>query len=120
MYLRSRTSTCLSTLLLAILLTGCNDGQKKGTTAVASNNEDEEEQNRITLIRNDEEQKVDILIDGELFTSYIYPETVKKPVLYPLKTAQGTTVTRGFPLESRAGERITTLTMSDFGLTMAM
>lgn len=106
MHLRSKTSICLSTFLLAILLSSCNDGQKKGKASVASNNDNEEKKSIISLIRNDEEQKVDVLIDGELFTSYIYPETVKKPVLYPIKTAQGTIVTRGFPLESRAGERV--------------
>jgi len=30
----------------------------------------------------------------------------QKPVLYPLRTAKGTIVTRGFPLEQRPGERI--------------
>jgi hypothetical protein len=44
-------------------------------------------------------------IDGKPFTSYIYPDTLKKPVLYPLLTAAGTPVTRGFPLEPRPRER---------------
>src|SRR5699024_6008858 len=39
------------------------------------------------------------------FTSYLYSDTLKKPVLYPLKAANGTTITRGFPLESRPDER---------------
>src|SRR5262249_16692485 len=30
----------------------------------------------------------------------------KKPVLYPLRTANGTIVTRGYPLEPRPGERV--------------
>src|SRR5438034_6479390 len=37
---------------------------------------------------------------------YIWPATLKKPVLYPLRTAKGTIVTRGFPLEQRPGERV--------------
>jgi hypothetical protein len=49
---------------------------------------------------------VDVLIDGKLFTSYIYPNTIKKPVLYPLKTSKGTKITRGFPLEPTPGERV--------------
>ncbi|HEX9484968.1 MAG TPA: PmoA family protein, partial [Gemmatimonadaceae bacterium] len=34
------------------------------------------------------------------------PTTVKKPVLYPLRTATGIIVTRGFPLDPRPGERV--------------
>jgi hypothetical protein len=61
---------------------------------------------RIQLVQNAEEQKVDVLIDGQLFTSYIYPSTIKKPVLYPLITPKGTKITRKFPLESSVGERV--------------
>src|SRR5712664_2010381 len=42
-------------------------------------------------------RKVDVLIDGQPFTAYIYPTTLKKPVLFPLRTAEGNYVTRGFP-----------------------
>ena len=51
-------------------------------------------------------RRVDITIDGQPFTSYIWPGTLKKPVLYPLRTAKGTVVTRGFPLDPRRGERV--------------
>src|SRR6185295_6306919 len=34
------------------------------------------------------------------------PSTLKKPVLYPLRTAKGTAVTRGFPLDPRPRERV--------------
>ncbi len=51
------------------------------------------------------ENKVDVLFDGELFTSYIYPENIMKPVLWPVKTAQGTVITRSYPLEKVEGER---------------
>jgi Methane oxygenase PmoA len=58
-------------------------------------------------VRPDEAQRrVDITIDGKPFTSYIWPTTLKKPTLYPLRTAKGTIVTRGFPLEPRKGERV--------------
>lgn len=59
----------------------------------------------VQLIRDDAARQVDVLIDGKLFTAYRYPDNLKKPVLYPVNTAQGTPVTRGFPLEPRAGER---------------
>ena len=61
---------------------------------------------RIQIVANDAARRVDVLIDGQPFTSYIYPVTLKKPVLYPLRTARGTIVTRGFPLEPRQGERV--------------
>ena len=50
-------------------------------------------------------KKVDVMIDGKLFTSYIYPESIKKPVLWPVVTAGGNDVTRQFPLKNKAGER---------------
>jgi hypothetical protein len=48
--------------------------------------------------------KIDILIGGKPFTSFLYPDTLEKPVLYPLRSADGTLVTRGFPLAPRAGD----------------
>jgi hypothetical protein len=50
-------------------------------------------------------RRVDITIDGKPFTSYIWPTTLKKPVLYPLVDADGVTVSRGWPLAPRPGER---------------
>lgn len=50
-------------------------------------------------------RRVDVTIDGQPFTSYIWPTSLKKPVLYPLIASDGTTVTRGYPLEPKAGER---------------
>ncbi|PYU85452.1 MAG: hypothetical protein DMG50_01140 [Acidobacteria bacterium] len=61
---------------------------------------------RVTVSANEQARRVDIAIDGQPFTSYIWPATLKKPVLYPLRTAKGTIVTRGFPLEQRPGERV--------------
>jgi hypothetical protein len=60
----------------------------------------------VTVTANEAARRVDVLVDGRPFTSYIYPTTIRKPVLYPLLTASGKPVTRGFPLEPRAGERI--------------
>lgn len=60
---------------------------------------------RIRVIPNEAEHRVDITIDGQPFTSYIWPERLAKPVLYPIRSAKGTIITRGFPLEPRPGER---------------
>lgn len=59
----------------------------------------------LKLVRNDNEKRVDVLVDGKLFTAYIYPDSIMKPVLYPVVTAGGHRVTRGFPLDHVAGER---------------
>src|SRR6266704_3164402 len=61
---------------------------------------------RVTVAVNEQARRVDISIDGQPFTSYVWPTTLKKPVLYPLRTAKGAIVTRGFPLEPRPGERV--------------
>ncbi|HEX9484184.1 MAG TPA: PmoA family protein, partial [Gemmatimonadaceae bacterium] len=54
----------------------------------------------------DADRRVDVTVGGQPFTSYIYPTSLMKPVLYPLRTAAGTVVTRGYPLEPRQGERV--------------
>jgi len=35
------------------------------------------------------EKKVDVRIDGELFTAYIWPDMLKKPVLWPVISPGG-------------------------------
>lgn len=61
---------------------------------------------RFVITENKAEKRVDITVDGKPFTSYIYPESLMKPVLYPIRTAEGTLVTRGWPMDPRPGERI--------------
>jgi hypothetical protein len=48
--------------------------------------------------------KIEVLIGGKPFTTFLYPDTLEKPVLYPLRSADGTLVTRGFPLAPRPGD----------------
>lgn len=61
---------------------------------------------RFQLTEDKQGKRVDVSVDGKPFTSYIYPDEVKKPVLYPIRTAKGTIITRGWPLEPRPGERV--------------
>ena len=61
---------------------------------------------RIQVMPNEAGRRVDVIIDGMPFTSYIWPTTLKKPTLFPLRSAKGTIVTRGYPLEPRKGERV--------------
>ena len=60
----------------------------------------------VQVVPDEAHRRVDITIDGKPFTSYIWPTSLKKPVLYPLITENGITVTRGYPLEPRPGERV--------------
>ncbi|MBB2147795.1 DUF6807 domain-containing protein [Pedobacter gandavensis] len=50
-------------------------------------------------------KQLDVIVDGKFFTSFIYPDSLEKPILYPLQTATGLTLTRGFPLNTRDQER---------------
>src|SRR6266581_8491394 len=61
---------------------------------------------RISVTVHEEARRVDVSIDGQPFTSYIWPDRLAKPVLYPLRTANGTIITRGYPLEPRPDERV--------------
>jgi len=60
----------------------------------------------VRVVPNEAQRRVDITIDGQPFTSYIWPTSLKKPVLYPLIADGGITVTRGYPLDPRPGERV--------------
>jgi Methane oxygenase PmoA len=60
----------------------------------------------VQVVPDEAHQRVDITIDGKPFTSYLWPTTLKKPVLFPLIAADGVDVVRGFPLAPRTGERV--------------
>lgn len=60
----------------------------------------------VTFVDNSSDKKVDVMINGNLFTSYQWPENICKPVLYPIFTAKGTEITRGFPINPKPGERV--------------
>ena len=53
----------------------------------------------------EDKQQIQVLIDGDLFTSYIYPEQIKKPVLWPVISPEGNMLTRSYPLVIKEGER---------------
>jgi len=100
MTIQLKTGFWAGLVLLLTAFSGCSEGTK-------TNTEDEmTDENTVTLARNDAERKVEVLVNGELFTAYIYPESVSKPILYPIKSAGGNLLTRGFPLENRPGERV--------------
>lgn len=89
--------------VLVLVLSGCAEEQS-GAEGAAAGPMDDPENLEVTLVHQEEEQKVDVLIGGEIFTSYLYADTYYKPILYPIQSAAGQTITRGFPIEPRPGE----------------
>ena len=53
----------------------------------------------------DKENKVEVYIEGKLFTAFLYPNNMEKQTLYPIINAHGKYITRGFPFEPRSFER---------------
>jgi len=60
----------------------------------------------VTLVRADDKHKVDVYINGTLFTSYQYPTNIEKPFLFPVYAPNGSVITRGYPIVPRKGERV--------------
>ncbi|TPG67455.1 PmoA family protein [Hymenobacter nivis] len=58
----------------------------------------------VRVVQDAKAQKVDVFVGARLFTSFLYPDSLEKPVLYPLRAANGTVVTRGFPLDPQPGD----------------
>src|SRR5215469_9164364 len=46
----------------------------------------------------------DVTVDGKPFTSFLFFDTLEKPVLYPIYAPDGQLITRGFPLQPRPGD----------------
>ncbi len=63
-------------------------------------------QHQVEVVPNASERQVDILIDGSLFTSYLYHQHLKTPVLWPIISSQGNMLTRSYPMKIKAGERV--------------
>jgi hypothetical protein len=59
----------------------------------------------VSIKESKDKQQLDVYIDDQLFTSYCYWDSQKKPILYPLHTSKGTVVTRSYPVAKIAGER---------------
>jgi hypothetical protein len=45
-----------------------------------------------------EETHINVLIGGKPFTTYYFDPKVAKPYFMPLRSAEGTIITRGFPI----------------------
>ena len=79
---------------LALVLTFCGIGESANKSVVAF---------------ADGDNKIDVLVNGQLFTSLVYGESmqgqvVTKPILFPVITPAGIKVNRSFPFAEVAGE----------------
>ena len=60
---------------------------------------------KVTFKNLPQEKKTEVFINGRLFTAFLYPDNMEKQVLYPLTSASGKLITRGYPIAPRPFER---------------
>lgn len=58
----------------------------------------------VKLVTEKDQSTIDVLIGNKLFTRFIYPDSLPKPVLYPIFSANGAMVTRGYPIFPMPGD----------------
>lgn len=58
----------------------------------------------VEVVKSATSPMVNVTVSGKPFTTLFYPDTLEKPVLYPIYAADGQLITRGYPLSPRAGE----------------
>jgi hypothetical protein len=58
----------------------------------------------VKIVKEKNENKINIFIGQKLFTSFLYPDTLEKPVLYPIYASDGRMITRGFPVHPLPGD----------------
>jgi len=55
-------------------------------------------QNKVSLKKDSKLPIINVMINNKPFTSFFFPDTLDKPVLYPISAPDGNMITRGFPL----------------------
>ncbi len=58
----------------------------------------------VKLVKEKDKNRIDVYIGSSEFTCFLYPDSLEKPVLFPIYDAGNTLVTRGFPMNPRPGE----------------
>lgn len=74
----------VSILSLVLMISFCGSGPK------------------VTFV--EKENQIDVMMNGQLFTSYLYKPELTKPILYPVLSPSGIKVNRSYPFEIVAGE----------------
>lgn len=96
----------LAGFLLAIYFSGCGTGGDQKAAATDDTKEQTMSMQGFAIVENPDARQVDVRYNGEPFTSYCYWENLKKPAFYPLRTDDGTVVTRSYPAKMVPGERV--------------
>lgn len=90
----SKTISYIFTVFLVFLYTHAMNAQDQTS-------------NFVSLIKNTKKEQLDVFINGNYFTSYLYKDAMlRKPVLFPLFTANAVRITRGFPITPNPNERV--------------
>jgi hypothetical protein len=74
-----------------LLLASCKD-KKEAAKSEASVESEMKKSSKLNFVSDEKNKKVDVMIDGDLFTSYVYDGQTPKPILYPIRTKSGKTV----------------------------
>jgi hypothetical protein len=63
------------------------------------------QQKRLAIVHEKGKKQLNVLCNGKLLTAYCYYDSSRKPMLFPVNTVDGITITRGYPFKMVAGER---------------
>ena len=88
----------IAALMGLALAAGCGQSQGQGSH--------DGQTDRFSFVEHPESHSIEVLLDGQPYTSYLYADSLKKTVLYPLRTKGDHFVTRGWPIQPRANERV--------------
>lgn len=92
----------LRVLVVVFLISSCKNTPKKDTTAQNSSEMDA----AVRFEHDSVNKKVGVYFGESLFTNYLYVEDYYKPVLHPLLTKSGKSLTRGYPINTQPNERV--------------
>ncbi len=62
------------------------------------------QKHKVKLVPNKAHSSVEVYVGGKHFTDFFFPDTIAKPVLYPINAPDGVTITRGFPMNPKPGD----------------
>ncbi len=106
-FIKGAFHSFIMVLSATLILSSCGKGNTASSVEEGQESDLENSLKKgVVLVDYREKKKVDVYMDGDIFTSYIYPSSIEKPVLFPLRTSEGTEVTRGYPLTPKEGERV--------------
>lgn len=85
-----------------LLVSSCNSSTKKNSVMQNSS----EINTKVRFVQDTINKKVSVYFGESLFTNYLYVQDYYKPVLHPLITESGQSLTRGYPIDPLENERV--------------